>query len=390
LVLTGRLRTLREAGFRVTLVCSPGELLVGTGASEGVEVIAIPMRRGIAVASDLVSLARLWLLLRRLKPDLTEFSTPKAGLLGCIAARLAGVPHRVYLLRGLKLEASRGFKRLILLGAERMAAACAQIVLCNSGSLRTAALALRVAPAAKLQLLGDGSSNGVDTKRFSPGESDMRERLCIPAKAPVVGYVGRLTRDKGVPELVEAFRLILATKPDTHLLLVGWFDASDDALSEELRSRIENHPQIHCTGFVAQTAPYYRVMDVMVFPSWREGFPNAALEAASTGIPVITTVCTGSRDSVVPEVTGFLIRPGYPVAISEMVLKLLGDTALRLRMGKAARRWVLTHYANTQVLDLLAAFYRSLLQPVGAADSPLRMRLLIDDHTVDQVGNAGL
>ena len=244
------------------------------------------------------------------------------------------------MLRGLKLETTTGFKRRILLATERLAAACAHIVLCNSESLRAEALALGMAPAAKLHLLGEGSSNGVDVVRFSPGPSDMRDRLGLPGDAPVVGFVGRLTRDKGLPELIEAFESILKQQPEAHLLLVGWFDAAEDALGPALRNRILDHPRIHCTGFVADTAPYYRAMDMMVLPTWREGFPTVVLEAAATGIPVITTLSTGSRDSVVPEVTGLLIPPGYPEAISEAVLKLLRDPDRRRRMGEAARAWV--------------------------------------------------
>ena len=109
-------------------------------------------------------------------------------------------------------------------------------------------------------------------------------------------------------------------------------------------TRILSHPGIICTGFVADTAPYYRAMDVLVLPTWREGFPNAVLEAAATGIPVVTTECTGARDAVVPEVTGLLIPPGYPEAIYEAVIKLLRDPERRQRMGRAARAWVLEHY----------------------------------------------
>lgn len=160
LTLTGRLRALREAGFRVTLISSPGELLGRTAAREGAEPIAIPIKRRIAPLSDLVSLARIWWLLVRLRPDLTEFSTPKAGLLGTVAAMLCGVPRRIYMLRGLRLETSRGWKRGILLAAERMASACAHVVLCNSESMRNEALALQIAPQSKLQLLGQGSRTG--------------------------------------------------------------------------------------------------------------------------------------------------------------------------------------------------------------------------------------
>jgi glycosyltransferase involved in cell wall biosynthesis len=369
LTLTGRLHALREAGFRVTLISSPGELLNRTASREGVEAIAVPMRREIAPFADLVSLLRLWRVLVRLRPDLAEFSTPKAGLLGTFASWLAGVPARVYMLRGLKLETSTGRKRRILLAAERVSARFAHVVLCNSESVRSEAVALGIAPADKIHLLGEGSSNGVDVDRFSKGPSDTRVRLEIPHEASVVGFVGRLTADKGIPELIEAFDTILHGEPEARLLLVGWFDASEDALEAQVRARIEAHPRIHCTGFVADTAPYYRAMDVMVLPTWREGFPNVVLEAAATGIPVITTLCTGSRDSVVPEVTGLLIPPGYPEAISEAVLKLLREPERRRRMGHAARAWVRTHYADERVLRLATSFYKSLLRPKAGEKS---------------------
>jgi len=369
LVLGGRLRTLREAGFRVTLVSSPGELLTRRAALEGVESISIPMRREIAPVADFLSLLRICWLLYRLKPDMTEFSTPKAGLLGTVAARLCGVPVRVYLLRGLKLETSAGLKRRILLAAEKLASACSHVVVCNSESLRGEALALGLAPQSKLHLLGSGSSSGVDVERFCPGPSQLRQRLGLPPDAKVVGFVGRMTRDKGLPELVRAFDAILAGEPDAHLLLVGWFDMADDALDDGLRCRINNHPRIHATGFVADVAPYYRVMDVMVLPTWREGFPNVVLEAAASGIPVVTTLSTGSRDAVVPGVTGLLIPPGQPAAICEAVLQLLRNPECRRRMGFAARAWVIDHYVNGRVLGLAVRYYKSLLDRNRAADA---------------------
>ena len=364
LVLAGRLRALRAAGFRVSVISSPGPLLNRVAASEGVTPIALPMSRQIAPFADLLSFLRLYRLLGKLKPTIVEFSTPKAGLLGSVAAMLLGVPRRVYMLRGLRLETSTGLKRLLLLACERIACACAHTVLCNSESLRSQAISLRIAPADKLHLLGIGSSNGVDMERFSPGPTSIREQLGIPARSPLIGFVGRLTRDKGLPELIEAFDAISLVQPNVRLLLVGWFDAAEDALTHDLRAHIRNHPRIHCTGFVVDTAPYYRAMDLMILPTWREGFPNVVLEAAATGIPVITTDSTGSRDSVLPEVTGLLIPPGYPEAICESVLMLLRDPARRLRMGAAARAWVLEYYLEERVLALTAEFYLGLLDQI--------------------------
>lgn len=361
LVLTGRLRRLREAGFRVYLVSSPGELLRRTAAAENVKAIAIPIRREIAPLADLVSFARLLRLLLRLKPDMVEFSTPKAGLLGTVAAALCGVKCRVYFLRGLKLETARGIKRHILWAAEWLAAVCAHQVLCNSGSLRREAAALRLASPRKLRLLGAGSSNGVDAGRFSPGAGGLRPRLGLLPGDFVIGFVGRLTRDKGLPELIEAFERIVQAVPAARLLLVGWFDAAEDSLDAAYRARIERHPHIRLTGFVADTAEYYRAMDLMVLPSWREGFPNAVLEAQASGIPVITTLCTGSRDAVVPEVTGLLVPPGCPEAIVEAVLALASDPQRREHMGRAARAWVLKNFATEQVLGMTVDYYLGLL-----------------------------
>jgi glycosyltransferase involved in cell wall biosynthesis len=362
LTLTGRLLALRNVGFEVTLVSSPGELLDLTAARQGAQPVPIPIRREIAPFSDLISLVRLWLLLLRIRPHLVEFSSPKAGLLGTLAALLARVPARVYMLRGLKLETATGFKQRLLLAAERLAAACSHAVLCNSESVRSKAIQLRIAPAAKLKLIGRGSSNGVDIERFCPGPSLMRKRFGIHGETPVIGYVGRLTRDKGIPVLIEAFEDILHAEPCARLLLIGWFDEAEDALSPALRSRIRNHPSILCTdGRVDDTAPYYRAMDVLVLPSLREGFPNAVLEAAATGIPVIATDCTGSRDSVIPNLTGMLIPCEDVNAIVDSVLHLLWDPARRIRMGHAARAWAVEEFSHERVLGLAVEFYKDLV-----------------------------
>ncbi|HLY39901.1 MAG TPA: glycosyltransferase family 4 protein [Terracidiphilus sp.] len=371
LLLSGRLRALREAGFRVVLLCAPGKPLDRVAKSEGVETIAIPMERGIAPLRDMLSLFRLWRVLRQLQPDIVEFSTPKAGFLGMVAATLARVPERVYLLRGLKLESTSGFKRRLLCAAERVASLCAHHVLCNSASLTRVACDLRLVDSEKLLLLGDGSSNGVDVVRFAPGASDVRRNLGLPPDAPVLGFVGRLTRDKGVRELFDAFEVILKARPSVYLLLVGWFDESDDALSGDLRRRIERHPRIVCTGFVEDTAPYYQAMDVFVLPTWREGMPNAVLEASASGIPVITTWATGARDSVVDGVTGVLIPPGNREAIYRTALQLLREPEQRRRMGAAGRAWVSESFRQKDVLRRVVGFYQGLAPGPLNAD-PMR------------------
>ena len=369
LVLPARIRALKEAGFHVSLVSGYGELLEQTARREGVKAYALPIGRGISPWRDLLAFVRLVWLTAHLNPDAVEFSTPKAGLLGSVAAWVCRVPTRIYFLRGLKVETSGGFKRRILMWSEKIASASADVVLCNSRSLRERVLALRLARSSKVILLGEGSSNGVDVERFSPGASDVRERFKIPSKAFVIGFVGRLTADKGLPELLEAFAGILREQPEVYLLLVGWFDASEDALERSIRSRIEGHPRIILTGFVRDTAPYYRAMDVMVLPSWREGFPNAILEAAASGIPVVATDCNGSRDAVMHELTGLLVPTGQPDAIRDACLNLLRDRDRRKLMGQEARAWAAEHFEDNRVLEMAVEFYRQLIS--GRSDAEL-------------------
>jgi glycosyltransferase involved in cell wall biosynthesis len=320
------------------------------------------MARRIAPILDCASFLRLlWLMLRR-RPQITDFSTPKAGLLGNVAAWMARVPHRVYTLRGLKLEGAHGWKLRLLLCAERITCKCAHAVICNSESLRNKAINLGLTYPEKLQILGNGSSNGVDVERFAPGESNVRGHLCIDKNDLVLGFVGRLTKDKGLVELLRAFDQILLEAPNVWLLLVGWFDRSEDALDEKWRVRIATHHRIRHVGFVEDTAPYYRAMDVLILPTYREGFPNVVLEAAASGVPAIATECTGARDSVISEVTGLLIPPESSDAITNAVLNLFANSSKRKRMGKAARRWVLDFYDQKKVLALAVNFYCSLLE----------------------------
>lgn len=367
ILLPARSQALRDAGFRVSIVSGPGELSAGAKRVRGVIAHVVPMARGVEVVGDLVAFCRIVLLIRRLKPDIVEFSTPKAGLLGNVAAFVRRVPIRVYFLRGLRLETSTGLMRIVLLWSERLAAACSHVVVANSRSLGRRAHELGISNEKKTMMLGEGSSNGVDALRFSPGSSRVREEFGIPTTARVIGFVGRLTTDKGVPELLEGFVKILRKQPECYLLLVGWFDAASDGLGRGLRERIEGHPRIVCTGYVADAAPYYRAMDVMVLPSWREGFPNVVLEAAASGVPVVATTCTGSCDAVVPEVTGLLVPPGYADAIAEAVLRILCDDELRERMSAAARKWAVKHFEQQQVLHMTVQFYEELLKRRGYA-----------------------
>jgi len=241
------------------------------------------MKREISPLSDVATLWRLIRMLRKLRPAIVNAGTPKAGLLGMLASRVAGVPVRVYCLRGLRLETTEGVKRVLLTLTEKLACRFAHKVVCVSESLRQKTLQLGLSGTEKLVVIGSGSSGGVDVGHFEWTQergnkaAELRRFLKLPDSAPVIGFIGRLTRDKGIVELVEAFEIVSHQLPDAWLLLVGWYDEGDP-VPANTRQKIASNPRIHCVGFVDNTSDYLHVIDVLAFPSYREGFPNVILE----------------------------------------------------------------------------------------------------------------
>jgi glycosyltransferase involved in cell wall biosynthesis len=366
---------LRDAGFDLVLVSSPGERLLRLAEEARVPHAAVPMKRETAPLSDLASLWSLCRIIRRVRPTISNVGTPKAGLLAGLAAWLLGVPCRIYTLHGLRLETARGLKRALLTLTERIACACAHRVICVSPSLRRRAIELKLVPAEKAVVLGSGSCGGIDVVRFSPDvrkspEKDrLAERLGIPHGVPVIGFVGRFSRDKGIGELIVAFSLLRQHWPSLRLLLVGEFE-DGDPVPAHIRSKIEINPNIIRAGFVFDTAPYYGLMDVLVLPTYREGAPYVPLEAQACGVPVVTTTATGAIDSVVDGLTGFLVPVGSADSLAARIDELLQDLKLRSRMGQAGRDRVMREFRQEVVSCALVEEYCRLLQTQGCRISP--------------------
>lgn len=367
----GTIEMLQHAGYEPILVSSPGEQLERIALNSGVCYAAIPMEREITPLCDLVSLWRLYRIMRRVRPVLTDVGTPKVGLLGGVAAWLSGVPCRIYTLRGLRLETTKGLKRILLTVTERIACACAHRVICVSQSLRQRAIELGLVSAEKAVVLGSGTCRGVDVRRFSPEIRDsvtkrqLAQSLAIPPGAPVVGFVGRLTRDKGIPELFTAFSHLRRKWPSLRLLLVGDFE-DGDPVAPSIRQQIETDPNVVRAGFVADTAPYFALMDLFVLPSHREGFPLTPLEAQACEVSVVTTTATGAMDSVVDGETGFLVPAGDWEALAARIHELLRDSELRSRMGRKGRERVVREFRREVVeRDLLEEYERLFRSRAG-------------------------
>jgi glycosyltransferase involved in cell wall biosynthesis len=336
------------------------------------------LEREISPLKDLVSLVRLYRVFRRFRPAIVNAGTPKAGLLGMIAARAANVPVRIYSLHGLRLETSRGFKRFMLAVAERCTSALAHRVICVSESLRRLYVTLGLTTDAKTCVLGEGSVNGLDADTFTPTSQaqTLRANLKIPDGAPVIGFVGRLTRDKGVPELLDAFDQILVSFPRAWLLMLGDFEHGDP-IPKSYAKRLCSHPRVVMTGYVSDPPSYYPIMDVLALPSYREGFPTVLLEAAAAQVPIVAFKATGSVDAVSDGVTGTLVPIGDVGSLARALQRYLSDDFLKREHGQAGRERVLRHFRPDLIWELLYAEYARLLK---TRNGVLFQRLVDSQH----------
>jgi glycosyltransferase involved in cell wall biosynthesis len=376
--LAGQVGYVQRRGYGVHVITSPGPELAPFADREGVPVIAIPMTRTITPFRDLVALARLWRALRRIRPAVVHSHTPKGGLLGMIAAWLARTPVRIYHIRGLPLVTATGLRRALLRATEWTSCRLAHRVLAVSHSMRRIAVEEGLCPAEKLHVPLGGSGNGVDARgKFTPRPPEVRAAARalhgVPAGALVVGFVGRLMREKGVVELAAAWRELRERDPRLHLLLVGWLELEPEVAgaAEALRA----DPRVHFTGPSSDLPPLYAAMDLVTLPTYREGFPNVALEAAAMALPIVATSVPGCLDAVEDGVTGTLVPPRDAAALARAIAGYADDPALRERHGEAARSRVLARFAREAIWEAIASEYAALLAPHGAAGALARERL---------------
>ena len=362
--LRGQLRFMQDRGWDVTLITGgPDHEIARIADREGVRAIACPMKREIDPVADLRSLVDLVRILRQIDPHVVNASTPKAGLLGMMAARALGIPQRVYTLRGLRLETLQGAKRIILHATERIAVRAAHHVVCVSPSLREAAIAHGIVSVDRAIVIGKGSSNGVEIERFAPNPdltaraAALRGELGIPRGAAVVGFVGRMVHDKGIEPLVDAYLSLVSRHQDLYLLLVGGFEQGDP-VSERVRNVCATHPRILQVGFTKTPEPYFHLMDVLAFPSLREGLPNVPLQAAAAGTPVVGFDTTGTRDAILDGHTGALAPLGDAQALEGAIERYVTDPELRRIHGDQAQEWVARIFRPEVIWQGIDRLYR--------------------------------
>jgi glycosyltransferase involved in cell wall biosynthesis len=294
-------------------------------------------------------------LMRRVRPSIVNASTPKAGLLGMLASWWCRVPQRVYVVRGLRFETMTGARRQMFRWIERLTSACATHVVFNSRSLlELAEREHAVAPGAGI-VLGAGSGNGIDPARFDdlPTRSDARRRLGIAVDLPVIGFVGRLTRDKGIVDLVDS---VTAASDHLVLLIVGDYERGDP-VPDRTRNAIERDPRIVRLPWTDDTRDTYAAIDVLAFPSYREGLPNVPLEAQLCGTPVVAYAATGTVDAVTDGRTGVLVPTGHAQALWDAARDLLRRPEAGAALGRAGCEWVRAEFDRERVWRELAEVY---------------------------------
>lgn len=354
-LLRGQLSYMATRGWSVTLACSPGRGLDAVRERERVEIVEIITERDIRPFQDLLSFVRWIRLLRRLRPAILNASTPKAALLSLLAGRLTGVPMRIYLVRGLRLETESGLRRRLLILMERLSAWSATQVVAVSPSLREELLSLRLTCGQDPIVLAKGSSNGVDVERIaeqtaSVDRSALRRSLGIGDSDYVVSFIGRLRPDKGALELAEAM-----CRPElAEDWLVTQGDIEDIRALDALKKVGRRHIAL---GWRNEIHSVLAISDVLALPTHREGFPNVVLEAAAAGVPAVTTDATGAVDSVVHGDTGLIVPTGDVVELAAALARLGRSPDLRQTMGARARARALRDFKSEVVWQAMAAIY---------------------------------
>lgn len=327
-----------------------------------VQVIPVAFRRNVSLWHDLMALLSLVAILHREKFDLVHTLSPKTGLLGMVAAWLVRVPLRVHVFQGEVWATRKGWWRLFLKTLDKWMARCATHLLVVSHSEEAFLVEQGVVPSGRLKMLASGSICGVNLDRFRPDakiRNEVRGQYGIANDEKVILYVGRLTRDKGLLDLADAFARLAPQYPTTHLLIVG---PDEESVREKLLARYPAmRTRMHFSGYTPNPERYMAASDILCLPSYREGFGLVLIEAAAVGIPTVGSRIYGISDAVQDGVTGLLFRPGDVVDLTEKIRLLLDDEQLAYNLGEAGRLRARREFGSDVVLAELLTFYKRLL-----------------------------
>ncbi len=365
-LLQGQLKFMAQYYEIIGVSSRGGDLLEYVSEKEEVKVIPVEMTRKITPFQDLKALYQLYKIFRKEKPDIVHSHTPKAGTLSMIAARLAGIPHRLHTIAGLPLLEATGIKRVILDTVEKITYSCATMIYPNSFVLKDIIVKNKYTVEDKLKVIAKGSSNGIDTSYFDPAlyssqaNLAFRKQYGIAASDFVFTFVGRLVTDKGVNELIKSFKLINKEYDHVKLLLVGPYEKDLDPVLPETEAEINTNPNIISAGWQDDVRPFFAISDALTFPSYREGFPNVVMQAGSMGLPSIVTDINGCNEIVAHRVNGVIIPVKDHKALYENMKSFLEDKRLFSKLSENTRKMIIERYERRYVWNSLLDEYRSI------------------------------
>ena len=339
--------------FQVTMIANLEDEAIRPMVPEGTVLRSVRIKRQVSLAHDLAALWTLWRLFRDTRFECVHSVSPKAGLLAMVAARAAGVTWRLHTFTGQVWATRHGAARLLLKSLDRVLAACATRVFADSASQCEFLVRQGVVRVGKVAVLGAGSFSGVDTARFVPdpaARAKVRSELGIPHDAPLLLYVGRMKREKGIADLLEAFGRLRACFPALHLLLVG---PDEDRMFKGSVPAV----QVHLLGYTKQPERYMAAADLLCLPSYREGFGSVIIEAAACGVPAVASRIYGLTDAIVEGETGLLHAPGDRTALHDALVRMLSQVDARLAMGSAARARALRDFDADAITGAWVDFY---------------------------------
>jgi len=379
--LRGHIATIKASGFEPVIFTPEATPLVKQiAADEGAELIIAQMNRDISLWSDFWSTIRLMRLLSNLRPDITITIGPKAGLLGGVASFISGVPCRIQTKWGIRLETAKGLQRFILTLADKVAGSCAHLILCDSQSGKDRTAELGLAPARKVQVVANGSANGINIGRFEINPTTraaakaFRSELGLTDSAPLVGFVGRLNLDKGLVELNAAWSLIKASRPDATLVIIGE-DECKSAVEKAALTQLKQAAGVKLLGPRTGIEGLFLAMDVFLMPSHREGFGVVVLEAAAMEVPTVGFSVTGMKDSVVNHSTGVLVEMGDVNGLAHATLNYLNQPELKKLHGANGRTRVHNDFKQSTVWRGYFEAFRGAAEAQNVDTSKLKWTL---------------
>lgn len=362
-LLKGQLKFMNQY-YEIIGVSGDGDAMREVEKNEGIRTEIVEMTRTISPIKDLIATYKLYKLLKKEQPHIVHSHTPKAGIVGMLAAYLAGVKHRFHTVAGMPLLETVGAKRQLLNVVEKMTYRLATKVFPNSKGLYSIILEEKFAKADKLQVIGKGSSNGIDIEHFSSDLYTIDDRLQLKKSLGIAEddliyvYVGRLVKDKGINELMKAFDTFSKQQQKCKLLVVGYRENDLDPLNETTETIMKTNKKIIEVGYQKDVRPYIAISDVFVFPTYREGFPNVILQAGAMGLPCIVTDINGCNEIIEHEVNGLIIPVKNVNAIIES-MKFMHDNSIeRNKMASKAREIIASHFQHTYIWSKLLEVYQ--------------------------------